>query len=129
MYDELVARAAGRGFQQYEIANFARSRPGPPVVETAQADAGLSGVPDHACRHNINYWRGGFYYGVGPSAAGYVRGIRTKNWSNTQLYCEQLEKGRRAIESKRKRFPRSPAQGEIAAFGLRMNAGWSFRAV
>ena len=52
------------------------------------------------CHHNVNYWRGGSYYGLGPSATGYVRGVRTKNWSNTQLYCEQLEKGRRAIESR-----------------------------
>jgi oxygen-independent coproporphyrinogen-3 oxidase len=125
MYDELVARAAGRGFQQYEIANFARSRPGPAAVETAQADAELSGVPDSACRHNINYWRGGFYYGMGPSAAGYVGGIRTKNWSNTRLYCEQLEKGARAIESSENLSPLARA-GEVAAFGLRMNAGWPF---
>jgi oxygen-independent coproporphyrinogen-3 oxidase len=113
MYDELVARAAAAGFHQYEIANFAR--------HTAPA----SFTPSHACKHNVNYWRGGSYYGLGPSAAGYVRGVRTKNWSNTQLYCEQLEQGRRAIESKEELTPLARA-GEIAAFGLRMNAGWPF---
>jgi oxygen-independent coproporphyrinogen III oxidase len=82
-------------------------------------------LPALACQHNINYWRGGSFYGLGPSATGYVRGIRTKNWSNTQLYCEQLEKGRRAIES-REEFPPLKRAGEIAAFGLRMNAGWPF---
>jgi oxygen-independent coproporphyrinogen-3 oxidase len=124
MYDELVARTADSGFQQYEIANFARSRPGP-AAPVAHADLEFAGVPDYACRHNINYWRGGFYHGIGPSAAGYVRGIRTKNWSNTQLYCEQLEKGRRAIESSEHLTPLARA-GEVAAFGLRMNAGWPF---
>jgi coproporphyrinogen III oxidase-like Fe-S oxidoreductase len=54
-----------------------------------------------------------------------VRGVRTKNWSNTQLYCEQLEKGRRAIESTEKLGALARA-GETAAFGLRMNAGWPF---
>jgi coproporphyrinogen III oxidase-like Fe-S oxidoreductase len=53
--------------------------------------------------------------------------VRTKNWANTQLYCEQLEKGRRAIESTEKLSPLRRA-GEIAAFGLRMNAGWPFEA-
>src|SRR5436190_16017381 len=86
MYDELVERAGSRGFAQYEIANFA----------TGGASAGQ--LPLRACRHNVNYWRGGFYYGLGPSAAGYVHGVRTKNWSNTMLYCEQLEQGKRAIE-------------------------------
>jgi oxygen-independent coproporphyrinogen-3 oxidase len=73
----------------------------------------------------VNYWRGGSFYGLGPSATSYVRGVRTKNWSNTQLYCEQLEKGKRAIESSEELPPLKRA-GETAAFGLRMNAGWPF---
>jgi oxygen-independent coproporphyrinogen-3 oxidase len=82
-------------------------------------------LPAHACRHNINYWRGGSFYGLGPSATSYVRGVRTKNWANTQLYCELLEKGTRAIESQEKLAPLARA-GETAAFGLRMIAGWPF---
>jgi oxygen-independent coproporphyrinogen-3 oxidase len=82
-------------------------------------------LPALACQHNVNYWRGGDYHGLGPSATGYVRGVRTKNWANTQLYCEQLEKGKRAIES-REEFPPLKRAGETAAFGLRMNAGWPF---
>jgi coproporphyrinogen III oxidase-like Fe-S oxidoreductase len=62
---------------------------------------------------------------LGPSATSYVRGVRTKNWPNTQLYCEQLEKGQRAIES-REELPPLKRAGETAAFGLRMNAGWPF---
>jgi coproporphyrinogen III oxidase-like Fe-S oxidoreductase len=54
-----------------------------------------------------------------------VAGVRTRNWSNTQLYCEQLEKGKRAIES-REELPPLKRAGEIAAFGLRMPAGWTF---
>ena len=51
--------------------------------------------------------------------------MRTKNWANTQLYCEQLEKNKRAIESSEELPPLKRA-GETAAFGLRMNAGWPF---
>ena len=54
-----------------------------------------------------------------------MRGVRTKNWANTQLYCEQLEKSRRAIESREELSPFGRA-GETAAFGLRMNTGWEF---
>ena len=82
-------------------------------------------LPALACQHNVNYWRGGDFHGLGPSATGYVHGVRTKNWANTQLYCEQLEKGKRAIES-REEFPPLKRAGETAAFGLRMNAGWPF---
>ena len=82
-------------------------------------------IPIHACRHNVNYWRGGSFYGLGPSATGYVRGVRSKNWSNTRLYCEQLEKGKRAIESSEE-LPLLKRAGETAAFGLRMVAGWPF---
>ena len=112
MYDELLLTTAHNGFRQYEVANFARHESSAPAE-----------TPDRACRHNINYWRGGGFHGLGPSAAGYVRGVRTRNWSNTTLYCEQLERGRRAIESSEELPPLARA-GEIAAFGLRMNAGW-----
>jgi oxygen-independent coproporphyrinogen-3 oxidase len=113
MYEELISSATRAGFHQYEIANFARG------------ELGGEKIPARACKHNVNYWRGGNFYGLGPSATGYVRGVRTKNWSNTQLYCEQLEKGKRAIESSEELPPLRRA-GEIAAFGLRMNAGWPF---
>ena len=113
MYEELISSATRNGFQQYEIANFAKG--------TTNDEK----IPARACKHNVNYWRGGSFYGLGPSATGYVRGVRTKNWSNTQLYCEQLEKGKRAVESSEELPPLKRA-GETAAFGLRMNAGWPF---
>ena len=113
MYEELISSATSGGFHQYEIANFARG------------ELSSEKIPARACKHNVTYWRGGSFYGLGPSATGYVRGVRTKNWSNTQLYCEQLEKGKRAIESSEELPPLKRA-GETAAFGLRMNAGWPF---
>jgi oxygen-independent coproporphyrinogen-3 oxidase len=123
MFEELGQRSAAAGFRQYEVANFAReTRVGQLAPVFPQLDPLL---PALACQHNVNYWRGGDFHGLGPSATGYVRGVRTKNWANTQLYCEQLEKGKRAIES-REEFPPLKRAGETAAFGLRMNAGWPF---
>jgi oxygen-independent coproporphyrinogen-3 oxidase len=130
MYEELVERAGQAGFLQYEIANFARA-PGQSERGKrnedifASAGSGQTDIPALACRHNVNYWRGGDFYGLGPSATSYVRGVRTRNWANTQLYCEQLERGRRAIES-REALPPLARAGETAAFGLRMVAGWPF---
>lgn len=115
MYDLLIDLAGEHGFEQYEIANFARHHA-----------SGSHWVPDRACRHNLNYWRGGSYYGLGPSAASYLNGERAKNWSNTTLYCEQIEKGRSPIESK-ETLPPLRRAGETAAFGLRMTAGWDFK--
>jgi len=114
MYEELLGAAAATGYQQYEISNFARhSSPEP------------NELPDHACQHNVNYWRGGWFYGLGPSATSYVRGVRTRNRADTQLYCADLEAGHRSIESCEELSPLARA-GETAAFGLRMNAGWPF---
>lgn len=111
MFEELVDSSEAAGYHQYEISNFARS------------ENTVGGIPSFACRHNIAYWRGSSWYGLGPSAAEYIRGARRKNWSNTVLYCEQLEKGKRAWESEEK-LPALARAGELAAFGLRMNAGW-----
>lgn len=118
MYEELQSRATNAGFVQYEVANFARDK-------SLNSQLSTLNPPTHACRHNVNYWRGGSFYGLGPSATSYVRGVRTKNWANTQLYCEQLEKGKRAIES-REELPPLRRAGETAAFGLRMVEGWPF---
>jgi oxygen-independent coproporphyrinogen III oxidase len=148
MYEELVARAAGAGFRQYEVANFARDgrterdehptssiqhptsnevEPGDdgPAIQHTGTPTIPHSIPAFACKHNVNYWRGGSFYGLGPSATGYVRGVRTKNRSNTQLYCEQLEQEKRAVES-REELPPLKRAGETAAFGLRMNVGWQF---
>jgi oxygen-independent coproporphyrinogen-3 oxidase len=110
MYEDLVSKTAEAGLEQYEVANFARCTP----------------HADHRSAHNVNYWKGGTYYGLGPSASEFIDGLRTRNWSNTQLWCEQLEKGNRAIEAKDPLPPLKRA-GEIAAFGLRMPEGWGFQ--
>ncbi len=113
MHSELCRFAAEHGFIQYEVANFARGG-----VDAA-------GIPARACRHNVNYWRAGSYHGLGPSASGYERGVRIRNVSNTQAYCETLERGERAVDF-REELPPLARAGETAAFGLRMNPGWAF---
>ena len=114
MYDALVDFTGEHGWHQYEIANFARH----------DGDVEFE-IPSCACRHNINYWRGSDHHALGPSATAYVRGVRTKNIANTQIYCEHLELDELPIDTWEELPPLSRA-GETAAFGLRMNAGWPF---
>jgi oxygen-independent coproporphyrinogen III oxidase len=113
MYEELLACATQSGFVQYEVSNFGRNT----------RNGARDGIPKFACRHNVNYWRGIAYYGLGPSACSFVKGVRTQNVSNTVAYCEQIEKGAKPIESTDELPPLQRA-GELAAFGLRMNTGW-----
>lgn len=94
-YEVLYDRVAEVGFGAYEVANFARRRRAGESVDRPEPEPG---IPAFACQHNVGYWRGRDSYGLGPSASEWVRGLRSRNWSNTVLYCEQLEKGRRAKE-------------------------------
>lgn len=48
-----------RGYMQYEISNYARI--------------------GYECRHNLGYWRGGDYLGLGPAATSTLKGRR---WTN-----------------------------------------------
>jgi oxygen-independent coproporphyrinogen-3 oxidase len=130
MYEELVQQAAHAGLRQYEVANFARdARRAAAPAPCGKANAASSGAPGEfpafACRHNLNYWRGGDFFGLGPSATSYVVGVRTKNLSNTRLYCEHLEAGERPLDSREVLSPLARA-GETAAFGLRVVSGWPF---
>jgi oxygen-independent coproporphyrinogen-3 oxidase len=122
-YEELVQRASTAGFRHYEIANFAReTRAGTPGSSQPTPPGEF---PAFACRHNLNYWRGGDFFGLGPSATTYVGGVRTKNMSNTRLYCERLENGERPLDA-REELPPLARAGETAAFGLRVVSGWPF---
>ncbi|RZA05376.1 MAG: radical SAM family heme chaperone HemW, partial [Proteobacteria bacterium] len=72
---ELVAEAlAQRGFRHYEVSNF--------------------GLPGKESRNNGNYWRGGPYLALGPSAHGFD-GDRTrwKNVADWEAYVRRLKNG------------------------------------
>lgn len=135
MYEDLLEISRAAGYWQYEVANFARDfRPAgrdraecemlPPASEDPL-------VPRFACRHNVNYWRGGDYVALGPSASGYEQGTRYRHLANTTRYCEAREARTSTLDWQERLAPHARA-GEIAAFGLRMNAGWrwdQFRAI
>lgn len=76
------------GFVHYEISNFCR--------------------PGRECRHNVNYWRGGEYLGLGPSGASHLGGRRWRNPADLDAYLghpggaveemEELGPGEKAAE-------------------------------
>ncbi len=73
-------RMTSLGFEHYEISNYAR--------------------PGHRARHNLNYWTGASYLGLGPSAHSFdaEKRMRWKNISNLHRYAEQLLTGGKAVE-------------------------------
>jgi putative oxygen-independent coproporphyrinogen III oxidase len=70
--DETLA-AAGLGW--YEVSNWARDRAA-------------------RCRHNVLYWTGADWWGVGPGAHSHVGGVRWWNVKHTAAYADRIAAGR-----------------------------------
>ena len=65
-FERVVERLTGAGYRWYETANFCR--PGAPA-----------GAPDYRARHNLAYWHGRDYLGLGVGAVSTVAGERRRN--------------------------------------------------
>jgi oxygen-independent coproporphyrinogen-3 oxidase len=68
------ARFAAAGLGWYEVSNWAR-------------DAAAR------CRHNLGYWTGGDWWGVGPGAHSHVGGVRWWNVKHPAAYADRLATG------------------------------------
>jgi len=64
----------GAGLAWYEVSNWART-------------------PAGACRHNLGYWRGDDWWGVGPGAHSHVGGVRWWNVRHPAAYAARLAAG------------------------------------
>jgi oxygen-independent coproporphyrinogen-3 oxidase len=93
MYQASMEMLAAAGYRQYEISNFAQ--------------------PGRECAHNIAYWEGKDYIGVGPSACSTVGDRRWQNASQIELWTTAFEE----------RLSPALRVAERVAFGMRMNAG------
>ncbi|RZS66506.1 anaerobic coproporphyrinogen III oxidase [Agromyces ramosus] len=69
--DELLGAA---GYEWYEVSNWA-------------TDAA------HRSRHNLGYWRGDDWWGVGPGAHSHVGGVRWWNAKHPAAYAERVTAG------------------------------------
>ena len=45
------------------------------------------------CRHNLGYWRGGDWWGIGPGAHSHVGGVRWWNVKHPKAYADRLAAG------------------------------------
>jgi oxygen-independent coproporphyrinogen-3 oxidase len=71
----LAAEAAlgEAGFRWYEVSNWAR--------------------PGGECRHNLLYWTGADWWGLGPGAHSHVGGVRWWNVKHPSAYAKRLAEG------------------------------------
>ncbi|PPH34174.1 coproporphyrinogen III oxidase [Rathayibacter sp. AY1E3] len=74
MYELADARLAAAGYSWYEVSNWAR-------------DAA------HRSRHNLSYWLGHDWWGVGPGAHSHVGGVRWWNVKHPAAYADRLSTG------------------------------------
>jgi oxygen-independent coproporphyrinogen-3 oxidase len=78
MYEWAEGFLEGEGYRHYEISNWAR--------------------PGYPSRHNLRYWTGEEYLGVGVGAHSYLKGVRFANLRSPRRYI-------RAVEREARPFP------------------------
>lgn len=81
-FERVVEVLTSSGYRWYETANFCR-------------EPALAGGRDHRARHNLAYWRGRDYLGVGVGAVSTVSGARRRNLPGLGGYVSALAGGRR----------------------------------
>ncbi|MDQ0732110.1 radical SAM family heme chaperone HemW [Arthrobacter sp. B1I2] len=69
--DQLITEA---GLGWYEVSNWARTA-------------------EQACRHNLAYWRGDDWWGIGPGAHSHMGGVRWWNVKHPSAYANRLMQG------------------------------------
>ncbi|NNG21119.1 coproporphyrinogen III oxidase [Naumannella sp. ID2617S] len=84
---------SAQGFSAYEVSNWART-------------------PQARCRHNLAYWRGDNWWGIGPGAHSHIGGVRFWNVKHPTAYAGRLVAGespayaREALDAETRRMER-----------------------
>jgi putative oxygen-independent coproporphyrinogen III oxidase len=119
MYELADARLGSAGYAWYEVSNWARSE-------------------EHSSRHNLAYWQGHDWWGVGPGAHSHVGGVRWWNVKHPAAYAERMlagqspAAGRETLDAETRRVERVLLRsrireglevGELAASGRTAIAG------
>ena len=84
MYELADAVLADAGYSWYEVSNW-HAGAGP-------ADNLLDGA-EHRSRHNLAYWQGHDWWGVGPGAHSHVGGVRWWNVKHPAAYADRIAAG------------------------------------
>ena len=107
MFHYARRRLQESGLAAYEISNYA--------------------VTGEECRHNLIYWTGGNYIGLGPSAASHVQGHRWKSRSHLGEWERAVADGFVPAAEMEILSPLRRA-GELAMLMLRLRGGISYSA-
>jgi oxygen-independent coproporphyrinogen-3 oxidase len=105
MMRQARARLAQAGMTAYEISNYAAS--------------------GQECRHNLVYWTGDSYLGLGPSAASHIEGWRWKNRPHLGEWEAAVDGGRLPACEVEHLTARQRA-GELAMLRLRLSRGLDY---
>ena len=106
LFEQTADFLAASGYEPYEISNFAR--------------------PGRECAHNLAYWEGRQYLGLGPSAFSTVGERRWSNVRDTAAYNDRVHLGITTADFE-EAVPPAMRQAETIAFGLRTNRGCCLR--
>lgn len=101
-YGAVVRHLEAAGYRQYEISNFAVAR--------------------KESRHNLNYWQGGEYLGLGVGAHSYIDGKLSWNVDRLNTYIDLTSRGESVTVGFRQLDRRERFQ-QALLIGLRMNEG------
>ena len=81
-FERVVAALTGAGYRWYETANFCR-------------EADRAGGRDLRAHHNLGYWLGRDYLGLGIGAVSTIDGVRRRNAPRLGPYIDAVAAGRR----------------------------------
>jgi len=102
-YEMLCSYCEDDGYEHYEISNFAKN--------------------NLYSRHNIKYWQGDVYIGLGPSAHSFDGYKREWNPSSLKSYIELISAGKKITESEN--IDKKTRRNELIMTGLRTQWGIS----
>lgn len=102
MYEEAMGLLELAGYSQYELSNVAR--------------------PGRESRHNVKYWTGGAWFGLGAGAHGTVGRRRWRNLADTQAFIAAVDQDR-FPEAGVEELDDAAALQERLFMGVRLSAG------
>ncbi|MDQ2910390.1 MAG: radical SAM family heme chaperone HemW, partial [Actinomycetota bacterium] len=106
-FERVVARLTGAGYRWYETANFCR----PPTLADGR---------DLRSRHNLAYWRGRDYLGLGIGAVTTIHGRRWRTTPRLGTYLTALAAGERPPREVEE-LPAPVLGSERVLLGLRLD--------
>lgn len=102
LFDLTQDMTAKAGLPAYEISNHAR--------------------PGSECRHNLTYWRGGDWLGIGPGAHGRIHGEALAQIRNPGPWLAAVEKAGHGTELREQLDAKAHTE-ELVMMGLRLTTG------